>query len=393
VKATNPKIVALLVGIVAVATASLYLVKFLTDYSAKTRLDELLSDGRALFGKKQYRDARAKLEECYRKATEGGVESQANESLLLLSRCYTAEADREKAMESWRKVVENPAMNSDHAEALYTLGQLRAAEGSPEGAKDAEKYYKEAAVASPGSRFGELAEVRIANMMMDRDELQGARTILDKLKTKEEQYPELRKARFKLNMKLLFSPTITQLPQSEYYVVKEGDTLDGISKTFETTADLLQESNRVDPQRIQIGKRLKVVTGKFRLKVLKSKNILQLLTGDVVLNEYRIATGKDGTTPAGKFRIALKQKEPVWFRDGRVIPYGDPENVLGTRWMGFGSTDGKEDPAARGIGIHGTDDESSIGKQSSEGCIRLLNREVEELYKIVPIGTEVIIEE
>lgn len=43
------------------------------------------------------------------------------------------------------------------------------------------------------------------------------------------------------------------------------------------------------------------------------------------------------------------------------------------------------------FGIHGTPDNLSIGWASSHGCIRMKNDEVAELYKIVPIGTKVII--
>lgn len=42
-------------------------------------------------------------------------------------------------------------------------------------------------------------------------------------------------------------------------------------------------------------------------------------------------------------------------------------------------------------GIHGTVYPSSIGRNSSHGCIRMKNEDVEELYKITPIGTKVII--
>jgi L,D-transpeptidase ErfK/SrfK len=42
-------------------------------------------------------------------------------------------------------------------------------------------------------------------------------------------------------------------------------------------------------------------------------------------------------------------------------------------------------------GIHGTTDARSIGKSVSSGCVRMTNREVEELYTIVPEGTEVVI--
>ena len=42
-------------------------------------------------------------------------------------------------------------------------------------------------------------------------------------------------------------------------------------------------------------------------------------------------------------------------------------------------------------GIHGTNDPSSIGKAVSHGCIRMNNKDVEELARIIPIGTPVSI--
>ena len=389
-KATKPKIIALLIGILVIGTTSLYIAKFLAKSSGKSSLKSLVSTGIELFEKERYKDAVKKLEDCYQKAPEGDLKNQA---LLYISRCYGAQDEHEKAAEFWGKVVENPAMATHHAEAFYSLASLRSAGGTPDDMQAAEEYYRKAADVGSGSRFGHLAEIGIAKLMLDKGNIRGARLILEKLQDEKKDYPQLRNATFKLHMKLLFSPILTKVPESQQYAVKEGDTLDGIARTFGTTADLLEESNGVNPLRLQIGKKLKVVTGKFSLKVSKSKNILQLVGGDMAFNEYRIGTGKFGSTPAGRFTIAEKQKEPPWFRDGRVIPYGHPENVLGTRWMGFESPDGESGPTADGLGIHGTDDESSIGKESSEGCIRLLNRDVEELYKIVPIGTEVLVEE
>ena len=61
-----------------------------------------------------------------------------------------------------------------------------------------------------------------------------------------------------------------------------------------------------------------------------------------------------------------------------------PENILGTRWLGI---------SYPGYGIHGTTIPESLGSQSTSGCIRMLNEEVEELYSIVPYGTEVEIKD
>jgi lipoprotein-anchoring transpeptidase ErfK/SrfK len=60
-----------------------------------------------------------------------------------------------------------------------------------------------------------------------------------------------------------------------------------------------------------------------------------------------------------------------------------PDNPLGQRWIGFWN-DGKDE-----IGFHGTTNLSSIGKAASHGCVRMSNKNVKELYKIVKVGTVV----
>ncbi len=43
----------------------------------------------------------------------------------------------------------------------------------------------------------------------------------------------------------------------------------------------------------------------------------------------------------------------------------------------------------KGYGIHGTNVPSSIGRNASHGCIRMRNRDVEELFKMVAVGDQV----
>jgi lipoprotein-anchoring transpeptidase ErfK/SrfK len=52
---------------------------------------------------------------------------------------------------------------------------------------------------------------------------------------------------------------------------------------------------------------------------------------------------------------------------------------------------GKTNSNLSGYGIHGTHEPESTGRMSSNGCIRMKNKEVNELYSIVPRGTDVII--
>jgi lipoprotein-anchoring transpeptidase ErfK/SrfK len=201
-----------------------------------------------------------------------------------------------------------------------------------------------------------------------------------------EQYPDsphvitAQKALEKLNMDLLFSPLKTET--STIYVVKEGDTLGKIAKQFNTTAELLMRSNKLESDLIHPGKRLKVVTVQFSLVVDKSQNTLTLKESDEVVKTYAVSTGVDNTTPTGKFKIVNKLVDPVWYKAGAVVPSGSPENILGTRWLGISEP---------GYGIHGTTDPQTIGRQITAGCVRMRNADVEELYSIVPVGADVTI--
>jgi lipoprotein-anchoring transpeptidase ErfK/SrfK len=107
--------------------------------------------------------------------------------------------------------------------------------------------------------------------------------------------------------------------------------------------------------------------------------------GEKLLNTYPVAVGKKGwETPTGNWNVMILQKNPGWtnFKTGEVIPPG-PENPLGERWIGFW-TDGKDE-----IGFHGTTNLASIGKAASHGCVRMSNKDVKVLYKLVRIGTVV----
>ena len=185
-----------------------------------------------------------------------------------------------------------------------------------------------------------------------------------------------------LNIRLLFSETIT--PGSQLYEIESGDTLVKIAKKFSTTISLISKTNGLVNNNITAGKKIKVWTVPFSIVVDKSENVLFLKSGEEVFKTYVVSTGKNNCTPVGTFKIVTKQENPVWYKDNVPIPAESPENILGTRWLGF------DNP---GYGIHGTTDPQSIGKQTTQGCVRMANKDVEELYSVVPIGTEVTIVE
>jgi lipoprotein-anchoring transpeptidase ErfK/SrfK len=184
----------------------------------------------------------------------------------------------------------------------------------------------------------------------------------------------------KLNMQIIFSNTPT--PKSVVHEVKSGDTLGKLASQYGTTVELIKTSNHLSSNIIRVGQKLRIWTGSFNILVDKSQNILLLKDGSEVLKVYHVSTGESSSTPVGQFKIVNKLVDPVWFNRGVVVPPESPENVLGSRWLGFDIP---------GYGIHGTIEPETIGQPITAGCVRMYNREVEELYNIIPIGTEVVI--
>ncbi|BEU88007.1 hypothetical protein TAMA11512_14710 [Selenomonas sp. TAMA-11512] len=109
---------------------------------------------------------------------------------------------------------------------------------------------------------------------------------------------------------------------------------------------------------------------------------LALYEGEERVRLYPVALGKPYTqTPVGYYKIRTKEKNPSWIDPGnpKNVIYSGPTNPLGYRWMQIQGN----------YGIHGTNKPSSIGKFDSNGCIRLKEEQVEELFDLVKIGTPV----
>jgi lipoprotein-anchoring transpeptidase ErfK/SrfK len=122
------------------------------------------------------------------------------------------------------------------------------------------------------------------------------------------------------------------------------------------------------------------------------QNKLYLYEGFQVDRTFSVATAKPGyTTPDGDWIVDRKAVNPTWYNPAldswgadlpAVIP-GGPGNPMGTRALYI--------TAPGLIRIHGTSDDSSIGRYASHGCIRMHNSEIEQLYPMVPVGTHVLI--
>ena len=205
------------------------------------------------------------------------------------------------------------------------------------------------------------------------------RMLLDKF-PESSLLPETQQRLGEVNVALLFSPTVTDLDR--LHPVKSGDTLGKIASVNGTTVEFLRRANGLKGDLIRPGQQLKVPKGRFTIVVDKSQNQLLLTENNQFVKTYPVATGKDNSTPVGTFKIVTRLPNPVWYKQGAVVPPDSPENILGTRWLGIDK---------EGYGIHGSVDPNAIGQQVTAGCVRMTNGDVEELFDIVPVGTEVTI--
>jgi len=198
----------------------------------------------------------------------------------------------------------------------------------------------------------------------------------------------------KANTKIFFTDVPT--PRKEIYTVVSGDSLSKIAYKFNTTIEAIQEGNELSKASslIHIGQSFSIYHGKWKIKVSKSKYKLYLYDDDQLFKVYKVGIGIQNRTPVGSFIISVKQKNPDWHdrKTGITYKYGTVNNVLGTRWMTLLPIAGTgTDTGLTGYGIHGTKDPTSVGKKSSKGCMRMINDDVNELFKIIPLKTQVTI--
>ena len=115
---------------------------------------------------------------------------------------------------------------------------------------------------------------------------------------------------------------------------------------------------------------------------------------------YTVGVGKPGLYHAGQFTVGMKREWPSWkptpamirrnpdayarFADG--MPGGE-DNPLGARAL-YLFDDSGHDTYLR---IHGTNKPRTIGSAVSNGCARLTNDHITDLYDRVPVGTPVIL--
>ncbi len=116
----------------------------------------------------------------------------------------------------------------------------------------------------------------------------------------------------------------------------------------------------------------------IRIEINIPYKTLCLVKNEEIIKKYPIAVGKPiSQTPIGSYKVIQKIVDPYYAK--KRIPGGSEKNPLGSRWISFKPS----------YGIHGNNNPNSIGTYASGGCIRMYERDVQELYDIVNLDTNV----
>jgi lipoprotein-anchoring transpeptidase ErfK/SrfK len=166
-----------------------------------------------------------------------------------------------------------------------------------------------------------------------------------------------------------------------------------------TTLSIVLAGSLVTPESSQAAQPKDVYQIEVSKSITNAPSMLYLYKNGKRIKAYPVATGAnkkdliEGTknipakaTPEGTFPIVMKTVNPQW-KDvpGVINGKPNPNNPLGVRWHGLNV----HGDGGKYYGIHGTNVPSSIGKQVSNGCIRMHTKDVVELFNLVPLGTPV----
>ena len=293
-----------------------------------------------------------------------------------------------------------PVAATDNEKAAELLRQARAAAKEGQSAK-ARTLYEQLATGYAETWSGREANLELGNIYLKDGRKKEALDALQKglANVEEAQRPRILETIKQLQREVAGKPAGGEVagkpgetPKAEsndiMHLVRRGDTLVGIAKQYNVSLEQLKLANNRTDGVLKLGDTVCVSKQMPVIKVSKKDLKLQLFFKGKFVKEYPVGIGKDGLTPTGEFTVTTKVKNPDWYKNGTLrIPYGDARNILGTRWMTLMGAD----KVQHGYGIHGTTIPASVPGQTSAGCIRMLNENVEELYEWVPPATHVSI--
>ena len=183
-------------------------------------------------------------------------------------------------------------------------------------------------------------------------------------------------------------------------VVEPGDSLIKLRKKLEVShpglrvnTELIQRVNGLKSDVLQPGMKLRVPTDPVHVLVDVDKRWLLYFIGEQVVDGWQVGVGKPGEeTLLGEFVIGTKQPEPMHFPRGKKeVPYGHPDNPLGTHWLAWRRPDAPKEEKDLSYGFHGTWEDETVGQAASQGCVRMTNEKVLQLFQTLPVGARVLV--
>jgi hypothetical protein len=180
----------------------------------------------------------------------------------------------------------------------------------------------------------------------------------------------------------------------------------GPKQVGDTTINVEAELKALDKTLNVLGKRVERLTpGDAFLVINTTNNTFELYKNNQIIRQGKCSTGSfihlevDSTksfmfeTPKGVMTVKGKKTNPVWTKPDwafieeglPVPPKGHPSrfepNVLGDYALTLGD----------GYMIHGTLYQRLIGSPVTHGCVRMLDDDLEAVYKTLPVGAKVFI--
>ena len=217
-------------------------------------------------------------------------------------------------------------------------------------------------------------------------------------------FNKLKYLRIIIRIIIILSITFLAIESAGYYLGTEGVSFGSQGKADGTAGT--KSLRALKAKSAELRQRLKSLTpNKIYIVVDTGRNMLYLKKGDRTIREAVISCGsgsilKDPSgkrrwvfdTPRGEYRMQTKKIDPVWIKpdwafieEAEEIPK-DPRKrkeagVLGDYALGLGN----------GYFIHGTLYTRMLGRNVTHGCIRVGDRDLEDIYAVADLGTRIYI--
>jgi hypothetical protein len=193
------------------------------------------------------------------------------------------------------------------------------------------------------------------------------------------------------------------------HTVSKGENPTRIAQRYHIDPGLIAYLNKdYDERRLHAGDTLKVldlsdgslqiVVHKDRYRLCAWRNVPVGAGGSggrkVLIAEIPVGLGAHQTpTPLGTTKITKRVLKPEWTNPvtKQTYPDGDPNNVLGGYWIALDS----DGIGKNGIGLHGYTGSAPanwIEQPASSGCVRMLQPDIDRIYRLALEGTTVVIE-